>query len=93
MPTTQTTNGIKLMTKIVDLGKTNPITAIVLGLIVLALFTGGVSFGASFLGQGSQITNAIAQLKRGNKSRKQILPNPKTHLPKMQPTVRPHCKS
>ena len=58
------TNGIKLMTKIVDLAKTNPVTAIVLALIVLALFTGGISFGASFLGQGSKITNAVAALRR-----------------------------
>ena len=64
MPTIQTTNGIKLMTKIVDLGKTNPVTAIVLALIVLALFTGSISFGASFLGQGSKITNVVAELRR-----------------------------
>jgi len=64
MPTTQTTNGIKLMTKIVDLGKTNPITAIILGLIILALFTGGGSFAATFFGQDIKIEMAIAELRK-----------------------------
>ena len=71
------TNGLKLMTKIVDLAKTNPITAIILGFIVLALFTGGGSFAASFLGQGQKISMAIAELKndlenQGAKLRKDL---------------------
>ncbi len=58
------TNGLKLMAKIVDLAKSRPITAIILSLITLALFTGGVSFGSSFLAQGSKISMAVAELKR-----------------------------
>jgi len=61
---TETTNGLKLMVKIVDLAKARPLTAIILALISAALFTGSVSFGASYLGQGSKISMAVAELRK-----------------------------
>jgi len=59
-----TSNGLKLMEKIVVLGKSRPIVAIVLALIVLALFTGGGSFLASIFGQDLKLEKAVAELKR-----------------------------
>ena len=58
-----TTNGIKLMTKIVDLGKTNPFTAVILALIVLGMFFGMINYGTSFLGQRAAVTKALAALE------------------------------
>ena len=59
-----TTNGIKLMSKIVGLAEQRPITAIVLGLIVLGMLTGGGSFAASFFGFGSSVAKELAVLQQ-----------------------------
>ena len=60
---TPTTNGINLMTKIVDLAKTNPFTAVVLTLIFVGTFSGGISYATGFLGQTSAVTKELALLK------------------------------
>ncbi len=59
-----TTNGIKLMSKIVGLAEQRPVVAIVLGLIVLGMFTGGGSFAASFFGFGSSVAKELAVLQQ-----------------------------
>ncbi len=60
---THATNGIKLMAKIVDLAKTNPVTAVILALIVLGMFFGLINYGTSFLGQRAAVTKALAALE------------------------------
>jgi len=60
------TNGIKLLTGIFSLAEKRPITAIILALIVLAIFTGGGSFIGSFWGQDSAVTKALADLENKN---------------------------
>jgi len=57
------TNGIKLLTGIVSLAEKSPITAVILALIILAMFTGGGSFIGSFFGQDSAVTKELADLK------------------------------
>ena len=59
-------NGIKLLTGIVNLAEKSPITAVILALIILAIFTGGGSFIGSFWGQDSKISSAIAELQNKN---------------------------
>ena len=60
------TNGIKLLTGIVSLAEKRPIVAIMLALIILAIFNGGISYVFGSLGQGSAVTNALADLKSKN---------------------------
>lgn len=52
-------NGTEAAGKLFDLARERPLVAIILSLTII----GSVSFGASFLGQGSKITNAVADLK------------------------------
>ena len=59
-----TTNGIKLMSKIVGLAEQRPIVAIVLSLIVLGIVIFGGSFTASFFGFGSSVAKELAVLQQ-----------------------------
>ena len=59
-----TTNGLKAIAQITELAKTRPIVAIVLALIILATFNGGISYVFGSLGQGSKISSEIAELQR-----------------------------
>jgi len=64
----QMNNGIKLMTKIVALAEQRPVTAIVLSLVSLSVFIGGISFGTSFFGTGfgmsAEVAKELALLKQ-----------------------------
>lgn len=57
------TNGIKLLTTIVNLAEKRPLVAIVLALIILATFNGGISYVFGSWGQGSAVTKELADLK------------------------------
>jgi len=57
-------DGIKLLTEIFGLAEKRPITAIILALIILSVFTGGGSFIGSFWGQDSAVAKEIAGLER-----------------------------
>lgn len=57
-------NGLKAVTQITELAKTRPIVAIVLALIILATFNGGISYLFGSMGQGNEISNELADLKR-----------------------------
>lgn len=59
-----TTNGIKLMSKIVGLAEQRPVVAIVLALIVLGMLIFGGSFTASFFGFGSSVAKELAVLQQ-----------------------------
>jgi len=59
-----TTNGIKLMSKIVGLAEQRPVVAIVLALIILGMLIFGGSFTASFLGFGSSVAKELAVLQQ-----------------------------
>ena len=61
------TNGIKLLTGIVSLAEKRPIVAILLALIILAIFNGGISYVFGSWGQGSAVTNKLAELEGENK--------------------------
>lgn len=54
----------KVAEKVVDLMTKRPVWALVFMLLTFIISGGGVSYGISFLGQGSKITTEVAELKR-----------------------------